>query len=287
MDFSAYKLLILPDDIAIDDALKTKLDKFLAGGGKLFLSGSSGLNRDLSAFLFDIGADYSGENAFVPNYIKPAADFAPDFCTSPFVMYGKSLNIKVRGGKSLGKVYETYFNRNFRHFCSHRHTPNLPDASEYDCGVINGNIAYFPHAVFTIYRQVGAVAYRQFVIKALKALLGRPVIETNLPSIARIALTEQAAARRYIVHLLSGSPVKRGGDFNFQAEGALNINGGIEVIEDLIPLHNVECSVHTAMPVKKVTLEPQGGELAFENKNGRCAFKVNEFTCHQMVALHY
>jgi len=287
MDFSAYKLLILPDDIVIDDVLKIKLDAFLAGGGKLFLSGSSGLNRDRNAFLFDIGAEYSGENAFVPNYIKPDADFAPDFCNSPFVMYGKSRNIKVRAGKSLGKIYETYFNRDFRHFCSHRHTPNLPDASEYDCGVIHGNIVYMPHAIFTIYRQVGAVVYRQFVVKALKTLLGKPLIETNLPSIARLALTEQAVSKRYIVHLLSGSPVKRGGNFNFIKEGALDIDGGIEVIEDLIPLHNVECSVNTANPVRQVTVEPQGRDLPFENKNGRCIFKVDEFTCHQMVALHY
>ena len=118
-------------------------------------------------------------------------------------------------------------------------------------------------------------------------MLGKPVIETSLPSIARIAMTEQTAARRYIIHLLSGSPVKRGGDFNFQTEGAMSISGGIEVIEDLIPLHDVECSIKTANPVKKATLEPQGVELAFESKNGRCTFKVNEFTCHQMIVLHY
>jgi len=287
MNFFDYKLLILPDNIAINDELKTKLDAFLTGGGKLFLSGSSGLNSDKSSFLFDIGAKYSGENAFVPNYIKPVADFAPDFCNSPFVMYGKSQNIKVDSGKSLGKIYETYFNRDFRHFCSHRHTPNLPEASEFDCGVINGNIVYLPHEVFTIYRQVGAVAYRQFVIKALKTLLGKPLVETNLPSIARVTLTEQPAEKRYIVHLLSGSPVKRGGDFNFQQEGALEIVGGIEVIEDLIPLHDVDCSVSTAKPIKKATLEPQGEELPFENKNGRCSFKVDKFSCHQMVVLHY
>jgi len=113
------------------------------------------------------------------------------------------------------------------------------------------------------------------------------MIETNLPSIARLALTEQAVSKRYIVHLLSGSPVKRGGNFNFITEGALDIDGGIEVIEDLIPLHNVECSVNTANPVRQVTVEPQGRALPFENKNGRCIFKVDEFTCHQMVALHY
>lgn len=287
MDFASYKLLILPDNIPVDGALKNKLDAFLAGGGKIFLSGTSGLNREQNAFLFDIGAEYCGRNAFEPNYIKPAADFAPDFCNSPFVMYGKSQNIKVRGGKSLGKIYETYFNRDFRHFCSHRHTPNLPEASDYDCGVINGNIAYMPHEVFSIYRKVGAVAYRQFVMKAFKALLGKLMIETNLPSIARIALTEQTAASRYIVHLLSGTPVKRGGNFNYIDQGALMINDGIEVIEDLIPLHEVECSVKTEHPVKQVTLEPQGSLLPFENKNGRCAFKVDKFTCHQMVVLHY
>ncbi len=42
MDFTPYRLLILPDEVPVDDELGQKLDAYLAGGGKLLLSGAPG-----------------------------------------------------------------------------------------------------------------------------------------------------------------------------------------------------------------------------------------------------
>jgi len=50
MDFSPFKALILPDDIRIDPELKAKLDVYQASGGRLILSGESGLWFDRDAF---------------------------------------------------------------------------------------------------------------------------------------------------------------------------------------------------------------------------------------------
>jgi hypothetical protein len=47
---------VLPDDIRIDAELKAKLDAYLVQGGKLVLSGESGLWRDRAEFAFDLGA---------------------------------------------------------------------------------------------------------------------------------------------------------------------------------------------------------------------------------------
>jgi beta-galactosidase GanA len=60
MDFSPYKAIILPDDIRIDDELKAKLDAYLAKGGKLVLSGESGLWKGREAFALDLGVEYQG-----------------------------------------------------------------------------------------------------------------------------------------------------------------------------------------------------------------------------------
>ena len=61
----------------------------------------------------------------------------------------------------------------------------------------------------------------------------------------------------------------------------------MEVVEDLLPLHNTEIELKLPSKVKKVTLEPQGQEIAFDSAKGRVKLKVDEFTCHQMIVLSY
>lgn len=289
MDFSKYRMLVLPDDVSINQNLRKKLDSCLAGGGRIFLTGKSGLNAAKSDFLFDIGARYEGESEFQPDYVLPRQDLQPSFTSSPIVMYMRSCRIKATGGKSLGQVYDPYFNRTFRHFCSHQHAPAKPQPSGYDCGVIKENILYLAHPVFSIYRAFGAVVYREYAAAALKSFLGSDLtLLTNLPSTAGVTLMEQEQNRRYVLHLLYANTINRGGEMD-TAGG--NVSGrvgtAVEVIEDLLPLNNIEVNLKTEKEIKKVTLEPQGREIPFEKKDGRICLKIDSFTCHQMTVLHY
>jgi len=59
----------------------------------------------------------------------------------------------------------------------------------------------------------------------------------------------------------------------------------IEVIEELLPLVNIEISVK--LPgIKRVSLEPQGEALAFRVDGDTISLKIDSFTCHQMIVLH-
>ena len=57
-DLDSCKLVILPDLIEVDDALKSRIDAYVAKGGRVLLTGKSGL-RD-GAPLFDVGAEWHG-----------------------------------------------------------------------------------------------------------------------------------------------------------------------------------------------------------------------------------
>ncbi|MBN2712301.1 MAG: beta-galactosidase trimerization domain-containing protein [Planctomycetes bacterium] len=288
MDFSKYKLIILPDQIKPAGKLKDKLDAYLSAGGKLFLTGESGLNQDNTGFVFDVGAEYSGTTEFCPDYVVPRDDLAPSFVKSPVVMYMKSQRIKAAGGESLGKVNDPYFNRDFRHFCSHQHTPNDPARAEYDCGVINGNILYLAHPVFTIYRGLGAVAYKDYVANCIDLLLGEgKSCVTNMPSTARVSLMEQKSENRYVLHLLYANTINRGGELDASGGNVSTSLRSVEVIEELLPLHNVTVSLKTEHKVKRVTLEPEGKDLPFTAKDGKIEFGIDSFICHRMIALHY
>jgi hypothetical protein len=287
MDFSPYKALLLPDTLRIDEGLKTKIDDFLGHGGNLILSGESGLWKDREEFAFDIGATHHGPSPYSPDFILPVEGLQPDFVRTPHVMYERSRRIKAAGGESLGDIYDPYFNRSYRHFCSHQHTPYKIEPSGFSCGVRKGNILYFAHPVFTNYRALGAVACRQFLGRAIRWFLGDALtISTNLPSTARLTLTRQPALGRSILHLLYAPTINRGGAMSLSGGNVSGTAKSIEVIEDLLPLSNVEIALTPRHPVSGITLEPQGQPLTLEKNGAAIKFRSPRFTCHQMVVLH-
>jgi hypothetical protein len=291
MDFSPYKAIILPDDIRIDDELKAKLDAYLAKGGKLVLSGESGLWKGREAFAFDLGAEYQGLSPSYPpqdepnrghDYVLPLPELRAPLVNMPQIMYSRSHRIRVTDGQSLGQIFDPYFNRTWEHFCSHQHTPNQLEPSGFDCGVRHGNILYFAHPVFLHYRAYGAVAYREFIVRALREFLEDEIsLQTNLPSTARISLTSQKD--RFILHLLYAPTISRGGVI--QLSGG-NASGGrsVEVIEELPPLHNAEVTLR--LPgIKKAMLAPSGAAVELQQNGDAVTIRIPEFSCHQMIEL--
>jgi Hypothetical glycosyl hydrolase 6/Beta-galactosidase trimerisation domain len=284
-DFSGYKLLILPDDIAIEAELEEKVGAYLKQGGKLLLTGRSGLRKEGNGFVFDIGAEHQGSSPFAPDYLLPAPEFRSPFVNTPLVMYTRSERIRATTGQSLGEIYDPYFNRDFRHFCSHQHTPNRPEPSGFDCGVRHGNIVYLTHPVFTLYFGYGAVAYKDYVLAAINSLLGNSrTLRAKLPSSARVTLTRQPAQNRRIVHLLYANKISRGAPMTL--DSSIRDSFTLEVIEDLDPLHGSIVEVRDSDKVARITLEPQGREISFQRKKDAIEFTIEKFACHQMVVLH-
>lgn len=287
-DFGKYRVIILPDTIVVDDALKAKLDAYIANGGRLFMTGVSGLDASRRSFLFDVGAETDGASPFAPDYILPRDCVRPSFISTPFLATspdwlpggGSSQRIRVTDGESLGDVYDPYFNRTWKHFCSHQNTPNRTEPSGYASGVRNreGNIAYLGHAVFANYAQTGMVAIRDYAIGALRLLLGAPTLEVEgLPSTGRVSLQRQAEHGRLVLHLLYAPTIKRGG---------VGCGYSTEVIEDLVPLRGVKVSLRMDSAVSSVRLVPQCMDIPFtQDGSGELRFEVSEFLCHQMVEI--
>ena len=226
-----------------------------------------------------MGAETDGVSAFEPDYVLPREDVRADFVSTPNVAYFGSQRVRVTTGESLGDVYDPYFNRTYRHFCSHRHTPNRPEPSGYACGVRKGNAVYLAHNVFTLYHAFGTVAIRDFVVKSMRLLLGEArVAVAGLPSTGRVTLMEQPAASRSVLHLLYANTVLRGGSVRGCAP--------IEVIEELTPLADLRVTVRPAKPVASVRLVPDGTALAFDKRaDGSIGFTVPKLLCHQMIEL--
>lgn len=283
MDFLPYTLLILPDDLVVDDALKAKLDAYLADGGRLLLTGRSGLNPEQTQSVFDLGATLHGPSEFEPDYILPIERLQPNFCASPMVMYRRATRLKAATGKSLGEVYDPYFNRTFEHFCSHQHTPYQTDATSFDLGVAHGNVTYLAHPVFTIYAGYGSVAYRQFLTKLIDQLLGDAcTLRTNLPSTARVMLTHQPHENRHVLHLLYANTVLRGGSIELSG-GTTRSTKPIEVIEELVTLSNVEVRIPKTINGYALDNTSSQDDLKITQSGGTMSVCLRTLECHKAI----
>ncbi len=287
MPLDGYSIIILPDSVVVDNALVGKLNAFTASGGRLLLTSMAGQLADGQGQAFDIGARGEGGSPHQPDYIVPIPELAPDFVSEPIVMYLPSQRITASdGATSLGKVWDPYFTRSYRQYCSHQHAPPQTAASGYDCGTLNPPYMYLAHPVFTLYRASGAVALKHYVTAAIRKLLGDACsLTTSLPSTARVSLMAQPQQNRYVLHLLFANTVNRGGPLS--APVIPIPLKPVEVIEDLLPLRQTQLSVRLPEDIKRVSLEPQGEDLAFAATAGTVQLEIDEFTCHQMVVLHY
>jgi hypothetical protein len=276
-DFTPYKVIVLPDRIRLDGALKSKLDAFLKTGGKVLATGESGLTAagtDVKTeFALDFGVKWLEANPFNPDYFIPSFPMKNLFAAA-YIFYGQGQRVELTGGLMLGERQDPYFNRETFTFCSHQHTPGSGKSG--GPGMVEGpDGIYFAWNVFEDYATKGSLILRETVLYALNRLLPVKTLETNLPAQGIVTLMHQKADNRYVNHMLYVSPVKRG--------------EGIEVIEDILPVRGVDIGLRLphGESVKSVRLVPQGESIAFDQRNGKIFYTVPELLCHQMVEIAY
>ncbi|WP_256758148.1 alpha-amylase family protein [Cohnella sp. WQ 127256] len=270
VDFSAYKVMILPDDVLLTPELENRLNGYLAGGGKVLATGRSGLRLSRDAFGIDLGVTWVEENKFRPDYFKP--DFTlTSLLNASFIMYGQGQRIELNGGTELARREDPYFNRDTFTFCSHQHTPSShnnggPGMVESEQGI------YIAWNVFEDYATKGSLVLKEIVLYALNRLLSASkTLKTNLPAQGVVTLQHQPQENRYINHLLYATPVKRG--------------NGVEVIEDIVPLANIKVAVTIPGVVQDVYLAPQLTKLEFKQIEGVVEYTVPQLECHQMIVI--
>jgi hypothetical protein len=278
--FEDYKLIILPDAIPVDGELASRLKHFVAQGGKLILTGSSGINAD-GSFAVDAGIRRSGPPvAFDPSYIRASDKLDASMTQTPFVLYGVGETITATGAEVLAEIVPPYFNRNYAHYSSHQHTPDDPNAAPLGAAVtVTDSIGYIAFPIFTIYHAMGQPLYKYMVRGLISRLLPQPAISTDLPSSARATLTRQAEAGRHILHLLYGAPQVRG-------KAVPNGEGGfraMEMIEDLPTLGPVKASVRLDAAPSRVYDAITGDDIAFTYADGRASITVPSLRIHSAV----
>ncbi|MCX7848061.1 MAG: beta-galactosidase trimerization domain-containing protein [bacterium] len=280
-DFASYKVIVLPDDITLEGELAKKVRAYVENGGKLLLSGASGMRVDLSGFAVPLRAEVQGMSEWLPDYVEVQDGLDSEIVRAPFVMYQRAYKVRACGAEVLAQARRPYFNRSWERFCSHQHAPySLEKDAGYDALMQDGNIMYFSHPIFLAYYEKGQPLYKYMVRGALRRLLPEWNVEVALPSSGRISLMRQEEPKRTLLHLLYAQPQLRGErGFGWGAPQK------IEIIEDVVPLYGVRCRVRFAKRPKRVYAASTGNELEWTYADGYVRFVVERVYVHELVVM--
>jgi hypothetical protein len=269
-DFGRYELLILPDAIPVDAALAERLRAFIQNGGRLLLSGTSGLNSEGTEALFpELGVAAHGISPFTATYVRFGNAVTAGVPPTDHIFYNRAIRVTPEDGTEvLASVVEPYFERNWQHFCSHAQTPGDRE-STYAAAVRRGNIGYIPYPIFGAYAEHGNIPYKLLVRNLLSLLLPEPLIRIEAPSSTEVSVMRQEEQGRTIVHLLHYVPERR--------------TAKLDIVEDITPLFQIPLSIAMPEVPRRVYIAPSREEVPFKFESGRVAVTVPEIRGHQMV----
>lgn len=272
-DLEQYELLVLPDGMVLDEVFIPRLQTYLDKGGKLLLSGTSGLSSDGSRLLLpELEIQPYGLSPYTTTYIRFSDGFNKGLPDSDHVMYARGVRVLPGSAAQVTAwVVEPYFERAWDHFSSHHQTPPQ-QVSPFPAALLQDRIGYISYPVFQAYAQHGNIPFRHLVQVLLERLLPEPLLRLEgAPSglEATVMRQEKGGDKRTILHLLYYAPERRARD--------------LDIVEDIIPLYDLSVSLKLASAPQSVYIAPECTPLKFEYKNGRASLYLPELRGHAMI----
>jgi hypothetical protein len=168
--------------------------------------------------------------------------------------------------RALVRVVEPYFERTWRHFCSHRQTP--PDKlTRFAAATQNGRVITIAYPIFKAYASHGNLTFRHLIRAAVTRLVPDPLVRVQGPSFLEVCVHRQGP--RTVAHVLGYCPIRR--------------TQHLDIVEDPAVVPKLPLSVRLAHAPRRVSLQPQGDRLDFTYHQGRAEVVIPELRGHTLV----
>lgn len=247
LDFSKYKLLILPDNIEITDKLAEKLKKF---DGAVISSGKSIASGGIWSYI-----DEYCDDANTHGFYK--------WDGKVYGMY--DCGIRMKSKCSVSDYIEPYFNKEYFNDDFHYYVPPK-DSAGYCAVAVNERYAHIAFNVFGAYLDHGGVFHKRLVDELITKLMGERMIKTTLPSTARVSL---ATGKNTVLHTKVTFP---------------EIRGTRGIVEEHVTVpagHTVELLGE----YKKVFALPEMKKIKAKKKDGHTVITLPEITGYKAFLL--
>ncbi len=275
--FESCELVIFPGKCEIDDEKLSKLKRYIAGGGKVVFMYDALIEN--GKFLLDVGAEYLGDAEFDVDYIcnRSLAYDNEELPESPMLCQTAGKRIKVVDCEILAESEDPYFKRTYAQFCGHKNTPNNKNGARRPAVIKKGNVVYIANPISSIYHDYGAVFQKRYLLAAIKAVYKKSVVEVFADDGSHIAkcraiLINQPEKKRYCLNIAYASPVK---------------SGRAEIIEDIIPLHDVDIRINVGKKIRSVRTLISGEALSKTDTETGIRLTLPKLNMHETVILEY
>jgi hypothetical protein len=272
-NLDTFKLVVIPSHPCLNDDQVKRIEQYMANGGKVFCIAEGAMDKERKRFVLDVGADFEGMGNYDIDYTAVRPELGEELMQSPVLNYSPTLRCTPHSSTEiLADVHEPYFSRTYEHYCSHQNTANRPEKAAHPALIQKGNLIFSASPLDLMYMNRAARAHRDFFEAALKRLYTEPMLNVDLPSCGRVSLLHQADKKRYVAHLLYATP---------------HLRGGLELIEDLLPVYEVPVELRVSEKITNVTLIPDNVDLKWEQQDGRTTVVVPRFRIHCAVVFEY
>ena len=213
MDLAGYRLIILPEGMLVDDALKAKLQAHLDKGGKILSAGTGGLKgktgwvpiadrfcaKDIPApeageggFALDAygGIEYLGADGSNTSYFN-FINLPEGSAEMPWSMYGESILMKAKDDADVRAEYvKPYFNHHWDGKHYYFYAPPEKKTG-HTAAAVCGPVAHICFNIFTAYDDAAMREHKLLVKQRIDELLPDPLVKvvSGIPSTARVTLT--------------------------------------------------------------------------------------------------
>lgn len=296
MSFEGYRVLILPDYIAMNDTLHQRIQNYLQQGGKVLATFESGFNQEgtelvlteLGITLQSLGINDEngkrirgvvdkGDNANQQNYpytdyIRYDKEFAAEIPRTDFHMYATGTDVAANEGSIVwADLVRPIYYRTAEHFYSHRQAPpqNIATGAAI---VATASTVYCAFPLFHIFQREGAWWMKRTLQAMLDILLPEPIFRLKAHPSVTATVNRQMELKRTIIHLCNYIPEKK-----------CDLR---QSIERPIPLFQIECSLRAQEEkVKSVKIVPDNREIPFYGIENRTEFVIPELCGHLMIEI--
>lgn len=266
-DLNQYKLIILPDVIYYNERLEKILKAYIANGGCVLGSYDSCIEKDRKENIY--GVELKGNSPYYREFVMPNDVIGKNLYQEEYVLYLNGYDVEATEATVIMDKIKPFFNREGKTFCSHQHAPSSGEVT-YGEVFKNGNVVYFAHPIFQLYRKNNAAWCKAMVCDAIDLLLQNKLVNHDLPTSAITSFTKKD--KSYVLHVLHYIAEKRSAD--------------IYTISDVIPLFDKMFSIYVGTEaVQSVKVVPIEVELKYTVENGYVTFKLDEIRGHELIEI--
>jgi hypothetical protein len=213
-DLSAYRLVIVPDDIVGGAGLGSALETARLQGTSILLSCRGGWDVETGDHGSLLSPAAVGDAcSTTPSYVSvgSAGRAFPELdCSYPYALYDGALILSLRQeSEGLGSMRPALFDRQWDHFTGHAHAP-VGLGEEGPWAAVRDNVAVSAFPVFAAYARHDYWVYKAMAGMLIDRLLPSPSLELQGPSWIEAGLLQQPAtapgSTRWVVHLTAYTP---------------------------------------------------------------------------------